>query len=85
MLKKGADIPNIRLYKYPHYQNNETEKIVNDMLQAGITQHNVSPLCGLVILVKKKDKGWRFCVDYRALNKITIADKFPILIIRWIG
>lgn len=51
---------------------------VGEMLATGVIQESSSPWAAPVILVKKKDGSWRFCVDYRRLNSITKKDVYPL-------
>ena len=80
-LQPGSQPVCSRPYRHPHYQKSEIEKLVTELLSTGVICPNNSPFSSPVILVKKHDRTWQMCVDYRALNRITIKDKFPIPII----
>ncbi len=56
----------------------EEERHLNAMLEAGVVKPSASEWASPVVLVRKKDGGVRWCVDYRRLNNLTAKDAYPL-------
>ena len=78
ILVLGAQPPNVCPYRYPFAQKNEIEKIIKELLEAGVIRPSISPYSSTVVMVLKKDGEWCMCPDFRALNKLMVKDKLPI-------
>lgn len=53
-------------------------EIIEDLLKNGIIRESSSSYASPIILVNKKNGQKRLCVDYRALNRKTLKDKYPL-------
>ena len=74
----GAQLVFLRQYRYSPKLKDEIESQVQDILNHGLIQRSASAFSSPVLLVKKKDGTYRFCVDFRHLNAITQKSKFPV-------
>jgi len=59
-------------------KENEVSRQVQDLLDRDLIEPAHGAWSSPVVLVKKKDGSWRFCVDYRRLNSVTIQDAYPL-------
>lgn len=66
---------------YGPVQKSEFEKYVEELLNSGFIRGSNNHFCSPVLLVKKKDNSWKMWIGYRALNLLTIKDKYPIPLI----
>jgi len=71
----------IRPYRYPYAQNSEIEWMVVEMLEVCLIKPIQSSFSSPIILVHKKDGSWCMWLDCRDLIKLTIKDKFLIIVI----
>ena len=77
----GKDLPHAKIYNLTDEENESMRKYVEKELDKGFIRRSESPAGAPCFFVKKKDGSLRMCVDYRALNNITIKNKFPLPLI----
>ena len=53
-------------------------KKIEKLINANIARPSISPWASPVVMMRKKNGGWRFCVYYRRLNSVTKFDCFPL-------
>jgi hypothetical protein len=77
-LVPGSAPPSRPTYRLSPPEMDELKKQLQDLIDHGFIRPSVSPYGAPVLFVKKKDGSMRMCIDYRALNKITIKNKYPL-------
>ena len=81
VLKPGTAPVVVWPYRSSAAHKDELERQCAAMMYQGIVRRSASVFSSPVILVMKPDGSWRFCVDYRALNALTVKDAFPIPVV----
>ena len=72
-----------RQYRLPQIAKEEITKQVTAMKEAGQIEESNSPLCSPILIVPKKSEDpnkhqFRFWIDFRNVNKVTIKDSYPL-------
>lgn len=65
-------------YRMSLKEKEQLSEIIEDLLMNGIIRESSSSYASPVLLVNKKNGQKRLCIDYRALNRKTLKDKYPL-------
>ncbi|MCO5601210.1 hypothetical protein L7F22_055329 [Adiantum nelumboides] len=77
-LTPRSSLPNKPPYRVSQAQQEEIMRQVNELVEKAMVRPSSSPFYSPVLLVQKKDGTYCMCVGYRALNRITIKNRFPV-------
>ncbi|KAE8692579.1 hypothetical protein F3Y22_tig00110831pilonHSYRG00022 [Hibiscus syriacus] len=80
-LVPNAEPPTRAPYRMAPPELEEMRRQLKDLLDAGYIRPSKSPYGAPVLFQKKHDGSLRMCIDYRALNKLTVKNKYPIPLI----
>jgi hypothetical protein len=67
-----------RAYRVSRPELVELKKQIDELLEKGYIRPSTSPWVAPVLFVEKKDGTRRMCIDYQALNEVTIKNKYPL-------
>lgn len=81
-LKEGTEPPFGPLYDMSRDELLVLREYLEENLGKGFIRASRSPAASPVLFVRKPGGGLRFCVDYRALNALTVKNRYPIPLIR---
>jgi len=74
----GVAPPTKAPYRMSHEELKELKVQLEELLTKGYIKPNKSPYGAPVLFVHKKDGTLRMCVNYRALNKATVKNRYPL-------
>lgn len=77
-LTPGSSPPSRPLYRMSPAELDELKSQLDQLLESGFIQSSKSPFGAPILFVKKKDGTMRMCVDYRALNAITVKNRYAL-------
>jgi hypothetical protein len=77
-LEAGSKPPFGHIYHMSPLELEEAKHQLMDLLARGLVQPSKSPYGAPILLVRKANGKLRMCVDYRALNKLTVKNRYPL-------
>ena len=78
LLKDNCEPKKRGIYRMSPKELEEVKRKIDELLEQGFIRPSTSPWAAPVLFASKKDGTLRFCVDYRALNDLTVKNSYPL-------